>query len=129
MKPLVAFFQNHKRLARGLILSFFVFMGCFVFPLYNLTKQFSTYITISNLIIAVGIFWELGKLEHRMYPKAKWYTTLTLNLGLVLAGMACRYLLEFGEVSNTYNFTLPNIALHIPILVGISTLSWYQSRK
>ena len=56
-----------------------------------------------------------------------------LLAALVCGGLACRYLLEFGEVSNTYNFTLPNIALHLTAFTGISSLSWRyvakQSRK
>lgn len=37
---------------------------------------------------------------------------------MTLIGFLCRYFLEYGEVSNTYNFTLPNIALHL-LITGI----------
>ena len=39
-----------------------------------------------------------------------------------------RYLLEFGEVSNSYNFTVPNMLLHIGVTVTLSTLSWLWTK-
>lgn len=59
-----------------------------------------------------------------MFPNCKLCHILLLNLLLVLLSMGSRYLLEFGEVSNTYNFTLPNMILHILVTVTLSTLSW-----
>ena len=53
---------------------------------------------------------------------------LPLNLLLVLLGMGARYLLEFGEVSNSYNFTVPNMLLHIGVTVTLSTLSWLWTK-
>ena len=53
---------------------------------------------------------------------------LPLNLLLVLLGMGVRYLLEFGEVSNSYNFTVPNMLLHIGVTVTLSTLSWLWTK-
>ena len=47
----------------------------------------------------------------------------------ILAGMGCRYLLEYGEVSNTYNFTAPNMVVHV-LLVNILCLAcWYLAAK
>lgn len=39
----------------------------------------------------------------------KIYFLVTL---LTIIGMACRYILEYGEVSNIYNFTVFNIILY-----------------
>ena len=39
-----------------------------------------------------------------------------------LLGLACRFLMEFGEVSNTEDFTLPNVALHLSVVVALTTL-------
>ena len=38
---------------------------------------------------------------------------LALVLALTCAGLVCLYLLEFGEVSNTYSFTWPNMLIHL----------------
>ena len=40
-------------------------------------------------------------------------------------GMICRYLLEFGEVSNTYNLTLFNIVSYL-IIIPIGTTIFYR---
>jgi len=52
-----------------------------------------------------------------------------LNTGLVVLGMISRYFLEYGEVSNTYNFTLLNSSVHIVLTVLWSTVNWYKYRK
>ena len=46
------------------------------------------------------------------------------NLILALLGMVARYLLEYGEVSDTYNFTTRNIVLHLVFMVLWSTQFW-----
>ena len=57
------------------------------------------------------------------------YKITLFNLVIVLAGMVCRYLLEYGEVSNTYNFTIPNILFHIVAALGISIISYIVSKS
>lgn len=44
---------------------------------------------------------------------------------LTSIGMVCRYLLEFGEVSNTYNFTLFNIVSDL-VIIPIGTTFAYR---
>ena len=44
---------------------------------------------------------------------------------LTVIGMLCRYLLEFGEVSNTYNFTLFNIVSYL-VIIPIGTTIFYR---
>ena len=68
-------------------------------------------------------------MDHRIFPNGKIIPILALNLGVTLTGMLFRYLLEWREVSNTYNFTLPNITLHIAFAVIVSTLSWYWTKQ
>ena len=43
--------------------------------------------------------------------------------------MGCRYLLEFGEVSNTYNFTAPNIIIHVLLTNILCLVCWYLVAK
>ena len=59
----------------------------------------------------------------------KLHQVALLNLGMILLSMLFRYLLEFGEVSNTYNFTAPNIALHIVATLTISMVSYLTARE
>ena len=43
--------------------------------------------------------------------------------------MVCRYFIEFGEVSNTYNFTVPNILAQALILSLIPTIVCFFAKK
>ena len=54
---------------------------------------------------------------------------LFLNCGVTILGMVARYLLEYGEVSNTYNFTIKNIVVHIVIMMLLSMIFWIQAKK
>ncbi|MBQ2412747.1 MAG: hypothetical protein II313_04915 [Anaerotignum sp.] len=68
-------------------------------------------------IIAAGLYGVYG--EDRgpsLYPRMVFFT---------ISGMICRYFLEFGEVSNTYNFTLFNIVVYL-FIVPVFTLLAYE---
>ena len=54
---------------------------------------------------------------------------LAFNSLYVFVGMGCRYLLEFGEVSNTYNFTAPNIIVHVLLTNILCLVCWYLVAK
>lgn len=125
MKKLESFFSRHRRLAAAVVFLTFAVLGGCIFPVHNLTRPESNYTPWIHLYLAASIFAFCGQMDHRIFPNGKFISILALNLGVTLAGMAFRYLLEWGEVSNTYNFTLPNITLHIAFAVIVSTLSWY----
>ena len=67
--------------------------------------------------------------EAGLFTNSSGVKITILNIGLVLVGMGCRYLLEFWEVSNTYNFNMINSMVHIFATVTLSTLSWYNTIK
>ena len=69
-------------------------------------------------------YYELGKYEKLMQKDWKIGKVLLVNMGVILLGMVMRFFLEFGEVSNTYNFTVPNIAIHITAALAISFVSY-----
>ena len=50
------------------------------------------------------------------------------NLAIITIGLLARYILEFGEVSNTYNFTPINIILHI-LIVSVGIMLVYALNK
>ena len=133
MERVRRFVEARKAAAGGLAFGLVIFFNCFGFPIYNLNKRWPVSITAEYLYLDVGAAIFSGALlAARFYPKRLWQMVLLLA-ALACGGLACRYLLEFGEVSNTYNFTLPNIALHLAAFTGISSLSWRyvakQSRK
>lgn len=95
------------------------------FPFYNWNKHYSVALTGINLWLNIACHIELGILERRLLTNCKTGKIALLNLGIVISGMGCRYLLEYGEVSNTYNFTIPNIVFHIVVTLGISIISYF----
>ena len=124
MSKITHFVKRHKKLFTAMTLIFFVLLGGAAFPIYNLTKEWSITLTLSILVSAIGYSGMLGVTEIALFPNAKIYHIIPLNLVLTLLSMGCRYLLEYGEVSNTYNFTVPNMILHIVAVLVISTGFW-----
>ena len=118
------FLQTHKRFAIGLSCVFFFVLGACAFPIYNLSREWPSTLTLSIIFKGVLTYTALGTAEASMLPKFKGWHILLLNIALILLSMGGRYLLEFGEVSNTYNFTIPNMLLHIGVTVTLSALSW-----
>lgn len=129
MTKLQAFFTRHKGLAAGFIFFCCILFGGCIFPVYNLTRLESNYSPWIHLYLAMTIFVFWGNIENAIFPKVSLLPIAALNFGLTAGGMLFRYLLEFGEVSNTYNFTAPNIALHMITTVTVSTLAWYWAKQ
>lgn len=108
--------QSHRKIGIALFWIFAIFCGCFCFPFINLTKALSDaqkQISIINLFICLIAYAEVGLLSGYLFEKKKIGVVLLINVAHIIVGMTCRYFLEFGEVSNTYNFTFPNIAIHV----------------
>jgi len=82
------------------------------------------FLSLSIILSGVMLYTLLGTAEAVLLPRLKGWQILLLNIALVLLSMVGRYLLEFGEASNTYNFTVPNILLHVSVTVALSTLFW-----
>ena len=112
-----------KKWRFALVLLFIIVSGS-AFPIYNFGKHYTHALTGILLYLNIACYLELGIFEKRVLKLSKVSYAALLNLGIVLAGMVCRYLLEWGEVSNTYNFTIPNVLLHIAVTFAISTLSY-----
>ena len=128
MSKAMNFVQRHRKLFMIISSVYFVVLGAAAFPIYNLNKEWSTTLTLSILVSAVGYSGMLGVVEFALFPKAKTYHIILLNFVLTLLSMGARYLLEYGEVSNTYNFTVPNMILHMVAVLIISTGFWCNAR-
>lgn len=120
---------EHKMLAAVMVLGFIVFINCFGFPIYNFEKTWSPVITIEYLLIPILSCGYIGGGLAFLFPQKRYISVLALLILLMSVGMVCRFLLEFGEVSNTYNFTLPNILFHIFTVGILSSLSWLRIKK
>ena len=111
---------------------FWLITGCFLFQNTSygkLIKRTGKHIVIPMAVLSVFIFYtELGMLQAALFPNGSIGFAAALNLGMTVLGLIFRYLLEYGEVSNTYNFTAANVALHLFALT-ILPLMTYISRK
>ena len=124
MIKLREFVHKHKKQAIMVGFLFIICLQCCVFPAVNRSYNAPYAIVFINFIAAIGICKCSGDLEAEFLPNGTWGQVLVLNLVLTLLGMAARYLLEYGEVLNTYNFTFRNILLHIVMMVLWSSVFW-----
>ena len=124
--------QTHRKIGIALFWVIAIFFGCFCFPFVNLTKILSDtqkQISILNLFICLVAYAEVGLLSGYLFDKKKIGVVLLVNVAHIIAGMICRYFLEFGEVSNIYNFTFANIAIHIVVISCICLCSYLHTKK
>jgi len=115
------YLQEHPRIPKIIVLGYIVFAGCFVFPFGN--ERFPFDFTKAYLVIASYGIIGLGFAGIYSIHKEKFVYVGTLILtGL---GMMCRYILEYGEVSNTRNFTPFNIIFYLAIIPIFTVLAYH----
>ena len=124
--------QSHRKIGITLFWVIAIFFGCFCFPFVNITKVLSDaqkQISVINLFTCLIAYAEVGLLSGYLFDKKKISVVLLINVSHIIVGMICRYFLEFGEVSNTYNFTLSNIAIHIVAILCICICGYIHAKK
>ena len=114
------FFESHPFALKLLLWGYIVFNACFSFPICSVKSTIDfpkSYLLISSYgAIAFSFAGIYGSKKHL----AVLFQTFTFcSLGLI-----CRYFLEYGEVSNSYNFTLLNIALYLTAVPVYTVLSY-----
>ncbi len=124
--------SKRKPIIVGLCIASIFVNGVF-FPIVNFNPDSPVHLeTILQLIIIVMAFAfhkAIGSIEAIIF--SKWPAILIgiFNVLLILCGLICRYLLEFGEVSNTYNFTTLNVSFQVIALAATSTIVCLLERK
>ena len=95
-----------------LVMGYVVFAGCVVFPIssepFPLDFQKGYLLVCSYGVIALAWAGVWGPGRGRLVYGAVF--------GLTAAGVGCRYLLEYGEVSNVYNFTPFNVVCYLAVV-------------
>ncbi len=107
------------------ILIYISFNGCFMFPFFNELFPLEQKEIISFLI-AYGI---IGIGLSKVFKTNKSAVVFFLTLLFTLIGMIIRYFIEYGEFSNTINFTSLNIFLYIIIVPTYCTIIYWLKLK
>lgn len=102
----------HSSLPKALLLGYIIFAGCFVFPIRS--KPFP--LDFSGLHVLVSSYGVIALASAGIFGPDRGKKVYITTFLLTAVGMGCRYLLEFGEVSNTYNFTLFNIVSYLALI-------------
>lgn len=124
MDTIIKKVQSHKTLVSVLILGFAVFINCFGFPIYNLSRDWPALIVVEYVFLTFLSAFYIGGGLAILFPEKRYPFIVFITIASTCAGMGCRFLLEFGEVSNTYNFTVPNIVFHLGVFIVLTSLSW-----
>lgn len=64
-----------------------------------------------------------------LFSKKKFAAVAAVDFTAITIGLVCRYLLEFGKASNTYNSTFPNTLLHTRLFLLTSMLVWLTTER
>lgn len=121
MQELKSTLARRPRLTQTILLGYLVFCGCFLFPLRStrfpleLSKVWLLVLSYGMIAVGLALLWGSGQ-KLRVY---------LCSFGLTALGMLCRFLLEFGEASNTYNFTVTNIVCYL-VLIPLYLLLCYH---
>jgi len=115
------------RLLRGIVIGGSIFIGCFSFPLINThLRDIGEFVNIIFVLLSLDT---IGSAEAYVFPKMSVKKVFLMNFFFVIAGLLCRYLLEFGEISNVYNFTAPNVLIQIAAGTLLSSLSYMRNKN
>lgn len=100
---------RHKKAWMIAFAAALMFFSCCVFPLAKHTKDNT--LEIINTAMFIVAFVELGSfLPYLNVAGGHTLKNALYCLGAIVLGLLCRYGIEFGEVSNVYNFTFANVA-------------------
>lgn len=106
------FFEKHSQLPGILLMGYIIFAGCFVFPIRS--EPFP--LDFSGVYLLVSSYGVIALASGGIFGPGRGRKVYITTFLLTAIGMGCRYLLEFGEVSNTYNFTLFNIVSYLALI-------------
>lgn len=118
MKQIYSNIQKHKTILWILCIIYLIFSGCFNFPFRQNSFSFilNSYSVIITAIMLTGLVPKSAKGIFKVFA----ITFLCITLGMI-----CRYVLEYGEVSNIVNFTIENILFYSMIIPSGITVIYY----
>lgn len=112
---------------------FSCFLSCCFFSIVNFNNNnpVDLGITMYFTIIAMSFvsYVEIGMLQAIILQKKSIIFVIILNISIISLGLVFRYLLEFGEISNVYNFTIKNVLFHVFILTLFCLVGFVSKRN
>lgn len=129
MEKLKNCMQRHRRAIGVLAFGFVVWINCCGFPIYNLNKEWPFPLVALNVYAVLVSAVMVGRMLRWAFDKAKVRLVALLLGAFTGVGLACRFLLEYGEVSNTYNFTAANAVLHVAVFWAVAFFAWFAGEE
>lgn len=116
----------HSGLPRVLLMGYIIFAGCFVFPIRS--EPFP--LDFSGVYLLASSYGVISLASAGIFGPGRGKKVYITTFLLTVIGMVCRYFLEFGEVSNTYNFTFFNIVSYLALIpAGTAAVYCWIVRK
>lgn len=116
--------KNLNRLDKSILLGILIYVafnGCFMFPFFNELFSFENK-DIFSFLVAYAI---IGIGLATVFKTNRSNLVFLLTLAFTLIGMLGRYFMEYGEFSNTINFTSVNIFLYSVIVPAYCTMVYW----
>lgn len=107
--------REHPVLTRALALGFTAFLCCFTFPLGSTASPWE--LTLIVLLLSLCL--------AEAYGPGRAPGVFLRVLSAAMLGLLGRYLLEYGEVSNSRNFTAENVLLFLTVVPLCMTLAYH----
>ena len=120
---------EHRKLFLIIDDIFLIFIGCFAFPVYNFSNEAPEISRWINVFVALTAYYEIGLVQGVLFESKGLGKSIYTTLSMTLLGLLCRFYLEYGEVSNTWNFIWPNIVLHLFVAIFVTLLGRDHSMK
>ena len=125
--------EEHRKLFILGMIFFSILVNGGFFPIVNFNPEnpvdLGGVLRLLIIVMAFVFHKEVGKLEAVLFSERSIGVIGLFNMFLVLCGLIFRYLLEFGGVSNSYNFTLWNVLFQVAMLSLISTVVCLSERQ
>lgn len=125
MNKLRLYLQDHPKVAKGFIFGYIIFAASFIFPFANELYPFDL-LKVYLVVVFYGI---IGIGLVGIYGIHKEKSVYTVTLIFTALGMILKYILNYGEVSNTMNFTAINIISYLIVIPLVTVFAYHYIAK
>ena len=120
MENIRIFVQKHKKVSWLVLIGYLIF--CELDNWKHIKNTISDFEKAYMIILSYGI---LATLFTSLLSSNKSIHVYSISLLCTTVGMILRYIIEYGEYSNTINFTQINIIMYLGIIPVFCTLIYW----